>query len=54
MAEQTIDRITLAFSGAELTMSRELRRRAGKRGVNRLIKDVLRRWFDSNNHTKNP
>ena len=45
MAEQTIDRITLAYANGELVEARELRKRAGKRGVNRLIKQILRRWL---------
>ena len=52
MAEQTIDRITLAFSNSELTMSRELRKRAEKRGVNRLIKSIIRRWLEQEPTTK--
>ena len=52
MAEQMIDRITLAFSNGELSMSRELRKRAEKRGVNRLIKSILRRWLEQESSTK--
>lgn len=53
MAEQMIDRMTIAFSNTdELRMARDLRKRAGSRGVNRLIKDILRRWIDQQNSTK--
>ena len=52
MAEQTIDRMTIAFSNTdELRMARDLRKRAGTRGVNRLIKDILRRWIEDTKKT---
>lgn len=52
MAEQMIDRITLAYSGTELEEARALRKRAGARGVNRLIKQILRRWLSEQDAPK--
>jgi hypothetical protein len=43
--ETTLDRITLNFGPTELTLARELRKRAGERGLNALIKRVLREWI---------
>ena len=54
MAEQIVDRVTLAFTGQDLQMARELRKRAGKRGVNRLIKRVLAAWMASQFHENTP
>ena len=43
--ETTLDRITLNFGPSELTIIRQLRQRAEKRGLNRLIKQILRDWL---------
>lgn len=43
--ETTLDRITLNFGTNELPLAREIRKRAGNRGVNRLIKQILQDWL---------
>ena len=43
--ETTLDRITINFGPAELALIRELRKRAGARGLNALVKRILREWI---------
>ena len=44
--ETTLDRITINFGPAELGLIRELRKRAGARGLNALVKRILREWLN--------
>lgn len=42
-----VDRMTLNFGNEqELKLSAEIRKLAGARGVNRLLKEIIRQWLE--------
>ena len=41
-----LDRITLNFGSQELELARQVRKRAGKAGLNRLIKQAIREYIE--------
>ena len=45
--ETTLDRVTLNFGPQELEIVRQLRQRAGHRGLNALVKRILREWLEA-------
>ena len=45
-----LDRITLNFGTSELPLAKELRKRGGLRGLNALIKRILREWLELHPH----
>mgnify|MGYP001559834947 len=48
-----LDRITLNFGTTELELARQIRKRAGKGGLNRVIKQAIREYLDRQNDQKN-
>lgn len=46
--ETTLDRVTINFTVEELPLIRALRVKAGKRGLNRLLKQILQEWLVKN------
>ena len=48
-----LDRITLNFGTTELELARQIRKRAGKGGLNRTIKQAIREYLERQDGHKN-